>query len=58
MRRLTQLEIRLFYEAYREMETRARVNHAAALRHLIQRDLLFIALVIAVFLGVLLYQAH
>ena len=40
MRRLTHNEIRLFYEAYREMEARARLYHRAALRHLIQRDFL------------------
>jgi hypothetical protein len=36
---------------------RARVYHRAAMRHLIQRDFLFFALVVAVFLGVLLYHA-
>ena len=57
MRRLTQNEIRQFYEAYREIEARAKAHHRAAMRHLIQRDFLFFALVVAVFLGVLLYHA-
>jgi hypothetical protein len=57
MRRLTQNEIRQFYEAYREIEARAKAHHRAAMRHLIQRDFLFFALVIAVFLGVVVYQA-
>jgi len=57
MRRLTPDEIRLFYEAYREMEARARLYHRAALRHLIQRDFLFFALVVAVFLSVVIYEA-
>lgn len=58
MRRLTQNEIRQFYEVYRETEARARDYHRAAMRHLIQRDLLFFALVVAVFLGVVVYQAR
>jgi hypothetical protein len=57
MRRLTQTEIRQFYAAYREMEVRARDYHRAAMRHLVQRDLLFFALVIAIFLGVVVYHA-
>jgi hypothetical protein len=57
MRQLTENEIRQFYEAYRAMEASARVHHRAAMRHLIQRDSLFFALVVAVFLGVVLYQA-
>ena len=57
MRRLTQNEIRQFYEAYREMEARARAHHRAAMLHLIKRDFLLFALVIAVFLGVVVYQA-
>jgi len=57
MRQLTEDEIRQFYHAYRATEARARVNHRAAMRHLIQRDFLFFALVVAVFLGVLLYHA-
>lgn len=57
MRQLTENEIRDFYQAYRAMEARARVHHRAAMRHLIQRDFLFFALVVAVFLGVLLYHA-
>ena len=39
------------------MEARAGVHHRAAMRHLIQRDFLFVALVVALFLGVVLYQA-
>ena len=57
MRRLTENEIRQFYEAYREMEARARVFHRVAARHLIQRDFMFLALVVVVFLSVVLYQA-
>ena len=57
MRRLTPNEIRQFYEAYREMEARANAHHRVAMRHLIQRDLLFFALVVAVFLSVVVYQA-
>ena len=57
MRQLTEDEIRQFYHAYRATEARARVNHRAAMSHLIQRDFLFFALVVAVFLGVLLYHA-
>jgi hypothetical protein len=57
MRRLTPDEIRLFYDAYREMEARARLYHRAALRHLIQRDFLFFALVVAVLLSVVIYEA-
>ena len=57
MRRLTQNEIRQFYEAYREIEARAKAQHRASMRHLIQRDFLFFALVIAVFLSVVVYQA-
>jgi hypothetical protein len=57
MRRLSHNEIRQFYEAYREMEARANAQHRAAMRHLIQRDLLFFALVVAVFLSVVVYQA-
>ena len=56
-RQLTENEIRQFYEAYRATEARARVYHRAAMRHLIQRDLLFFALVVAVFLGVVLFHA-
>jgi hypothetical protein len=55
MRQLTEDEIRQFYEAYQATEARA--HHRAAMRHLIQRDFLFFALVVAVFLGVLLYHA-
>jgi hypothetical protein len=57
MRRLTENEIRQFYEAYREMEARARVYHRVAVRHLIQLDFMFFALVVVVFLSVLLYPA-
>jgi hypothetical protein len=57
MRRLSQNEIRQFYEAYREMEARASAHHRAAMRHLIQRDFLFFALVVVVFLGIVVYQA-
>ena len=57
MRRLGENEIRQFYEAYREMEARARAHHRAAMLHQIQRDLLFFALVIAVYLGVVVYNA-
>jgi hypothetical protein len=53
MRRLTENEVREFYEAYREMEARARAYHTAALRHLIQRDLLFFALILSALLGLL-----
>jgi hypothetical protein len=53
MRQLTENEIRQFYEAYRAMEARACVHHRAAVRHLIQRDFLFFALVVAAFLGFL-----
>ena len=52
-RQLTENEIRRFYEAYRATEASARVYHGAAIHHLIQRDVLFFALVVAVFLGVL-----
>ena len=57
MRQLTEDEIRQFYEAYRATEACARVYHRAAMRHLIQCDFLFFALVVAVFLGVVLYHA-
>ena len=56
MRQLTENEIRQFYEAYRAMEARARVHHRAAVRHLLQRDF-FLALVLALLLGVVLYPA-
>jgi hypothetical protein len=56
-RQLTENEIRQFYEAYQASEARARVYHRAAMRHLIQRDFLFFALVVAVFLGIVLYNA-
>ena len=56
-RQLTENEIRQFYEAYRATEACARVYHRAAMRHLIQCDFLFFALVVAVFLGVVLYHA-
>ena len=39
------------------MEARARVFHRVAARHLIQRDFMFLALVVVVFLSVVLYQA-
>ena len=39
------------------MEARARVHHWAAVRHLIERDFLFFALVVAFLLGVVLYPA-
>jgi hypothetical protein len=57
MRQLTENEIRRFYEAYWAMEAIARNYHRAAARRQIERDCLFFALVVTVFLGVLLYQA-
>ena len=57
IRQLTEDEIRQFYHAYRATEARARVYHRTAMGYLIQRDFLFFALVVAVFLGVLLYHA-
>jgi len=55
LRQPTENEIRQFCEAYRAMEARAGVNHRTAMRHLIQRDFLFFAPVVAVFIGVVLY---
>ena len=57
MHKLTENEIRRFYDAYRTMEAVARGYHRAATRHQIERDCLFFALIVTVFLGVVLYQA-
>jgi hypothetical protein len=57
MRQLTENEIRRFFDAYRTMEATARGYHKAATRRQLERDCLFFALVVTVFLGVVLYQA-
>jgi hypothetical protein len=57
MRELTENEIQRFYDAYRTMEEVARGYHRAAMRHQIERDCLFYALVITVFFALVLYQA-
>jgi hypothetical protein len=50
-------EVRRFYDAYRTMEATARGYHRAATRHQVERDCLFFALIIGVFLGIMLYQS-